>query len=250
MTTLTGNSRERERSIQQLYLDRLVFKHERRIAREIRRAMRQAASAISKGEPIPDPADHENRLRRIFTTMWDDAARQFSEHIAGVAKSRVLKRSPVNPTQVMDGVMREWIALYGGTKITQVSDTTLKDIREILQAGIAAGLGSRDIAKTVRDVAPTKSAVRAGAIARTETHAAANASAQATAELMGLSTLREWVASGGDRTRPTHDAADGQQVGMNEPFIVGGSPLMYPGDPSGPAAEVINCRCGVVFIVE
>jgi len=32
-------------------------------------------------------------------------------------------------------------------------------------------------------------------------------------------------------------------VGMNEPFLVGGASLMYPGDPNGPASEIINCRC-------
>jgi SPP1 gp7 family putative phage head morphogenesis protein len=254
VATLTGNSRERERSIQQLYLDRLQFKHQRRIAREIARAMNDAAVAISKGEPIPEAATHENRMKRIMDVVWTDSARQFAEHIAGAAKHSqspsTLKRSPVNPTQVMDGAIREWIQLYGGLKITQITETTLDEIRTILNAGIAAGLGSREIAKAVRDVAPTKSAVRAGAIARTETHAAANASAQATAELAGVSTSREWVASGGSRTRPSHAEADGQIVGMNEPFIVGGSPLMYPGDPSGPANLVINCRCAVVFVVE
>jgi len=58
---------------------------------------------------------------------------------------------------------------------------------------------------------------------------------------------RVWVASNGERTRDTHRAADGQMVGMNDTFTVGGSELRYPGDPNGPAAEVINCRCAVVF---
>jgi hypothetical protein len=37
---------------------------------------------------------------------------------------------------------------------------------------------------------------------------------------------------------------------MDEPFTVGGASLMYPGDPAGPAEEVINCRCCVGFIVD
>jgi hypothetical protein len=34
---------------------------------------------------------------------------------------------------------------------------------------------------------------------------------------------------------------------MDEPFIVGESELMYPSDPEGPAEEVINCRCAVLY---
>jgi len=30
---------------------------------------------------------------------------------------------------------------------------------------------------------------------------------------------------------------------MDEPFTVGVDSLMYPGDPMGSAAEIINCEC-------
>jgi len=36
---------------------------------------------------------------------------------------------------------------------------------------------------------------------------------------------------------------------MDEPFIIGGESLDYPGDPSGSAANVINCRCSVGYLV-
>lgn len=54
---------------------------------------------------------------------------------------------------------------------------------------------------------------------------------------------REWVATRDDRTRWAHRAAHGQVVGMDEDFLVGGARLRYPRDPSGPAAQVVNCRC-------
>jgi len=56
-------------------------------------------------------------------------------------------------------------------------------------------------------------------------------------------TTKEWDSSGDARTRETHAAADGQKRAFDQPFSVGGSALMYPGDPSGPAAETILCRC-------
>jgi hypothetical protein len=36
---------------------------------------------------------------------------------------------------------------------------------------------------------------------------------------------------------------------MDEPFEVDGELLDYPGDPTGSAANVINCRCAVGYIV-
>ena len=40
---------------------------------------------------------------------------------------------------------------------------------------------------------------------------------------------------------------DGQAVAVDVYFDVGGTALQYPGDPDGPADEVIQCRCSVVF---
>lgn len=56
---------------------------------------------------------------------------------------------------------------------------------------------------------------------------------------------RIWDATGDSRTRPDHVAADGQEVGLNEPFRVGGASMMHPGDFGAPASQVINCRCVV-----
>jgi hypothetical protein len=44
-------------------------------------------------------------------------------------------------------------------------------------------------------------------------------------------------------------AADQQRTLLSEPFRVGASALLYPGDPMGAAAEVINCRCVLLPIV-
>ena len=51
---------------------------------------------------------------------------------------------------------------------------------------------------------------------------------------------REWSASGDNRVRESHVAIDGETVAWGEAYSNG---LMFPGDPSGAAEEVINCRC-------
>lgn len=55
-----------------------------------------------------------------------------------------------------------------------------------------------------------------------------------------------WETMKDERVRIAHVSADGQTVPIDEPFIVGGYKLMYPGDTltSNPPADlVINCRC-------
>ena len=58
--------------------------------------------------------------------------------------------------------------------------------------------------------------------------------------------MRMWQSRKDDRVRDTHIIADGQTVqGTTEPFKVGDSLLMYPGDTSLGAdmSEIIGCRC-------
>jgi len=58
---------------------------------------------------------------------------------------------------------------------------------------------------------------------------------------------KRWVASGDALTRESHLVAHmrylDNPIPVSEPFHVGGSLLMYPGDPNGEPAEIINCRC-------
>jgi hypothetical protein len=54
-----------------------------------------------------------------------------------------------------------------------------------------------------------------------------------------------WIATIDSRTRDTHFAADGQRAPLKGKFTVGGAQLDRPGDPTGPAREVRNCRCRV-----
>lgn len=55
---------------------------------------------------------------------------------------------------------------------------------------------------------------------------------------------RTWNATKDARTRDTHSAMDGQVRGLSDPFdSPSGARLLYPGDPTAPAGERINCRC-------
>jgi hypothetical protein len=127
--------------------------------------------------------------------------------------------------------------------------------RAAIAQGLAEGEEIPKIAARVRDAAGVTEP-RARVIARTESHGARNtvnaASVRRVANAFsGFNAFsRRWQAAEDARTRPTHDAADGQTVALNEPFTVGGASLDFPGDPSGPPGEIINCRCTTITIID
>jgi hypothetical protein len=96
---------------------------------------------------------------------------------------------------------------------------------------------------------------RSRRIAQTERVAAGNYGiwqGQIEAVNNGAMIKRKWIVRGGAET-PRHELCtglDGQLRGLNEPFDVCGEPLMYPGDPSGSAGNVINCYCNVDTVAD
>lgn len=64
-----------------------------------------------------------------------------------------------------------------------------------------------------------------------------------------MKSFKEWVPRFDAKVRAAHEAARFQLVENNEPFIVGGEFLMYPGDTSLGASlwNIINCRCVVIY---
>ncbi len=55
-----------------------------------------------------------------------------------------------------------------------------------------------------------------------------------------------WRTMRDDRVRELHRPMDGQRRPVGTPFIVGGTPMLYPGQPVGPPEGWINCRCRLV----
>lgn len=67
-----------------------------------------------------------------------------------------------------------------------------------------------------------------------------------------LRVRKTWITLADSRVRESHRAVNGRSVLLNEPFIVGGARLMFPGDTSlgAPIREIINCRCSALYILE
>lgn len=126
--------------------------------------------------------------------------------------------------------------------------STFDQIADALRDGVINQRPLADLAAALRRVFQDPS--RAATVARTEVIGALNQTSHTYAEQAGpqLVAGREWLAAHDARVRHTHAEADGQVRRMGEPYMVGGVPMMFPGDPAAPPGEVINCRCTQAFL--
>jgi len=143
--------------------------------------------------------------------------------------------------------LREFAATEAGTRIVDVTQYTVEQVRGVLQEGIQEGWGVEKIARQLES-SDAISRVRARRIARTEIVSASNEGSMMGARSTRLNLKKIWIDTPDSRTRETHIQAGSQQpVDIDEPFQVGGYDADYPGDLSLPAEEVVNCRCTVGY---
>lgn len=145
---------------------------------------------------------------------------------------------------------QEFIQTRSNKLAGQITDTTYQAIKDELSDGVAAGETIPELVDRIGRVFDVATDARAETIARTEVISAFNgaswlAAAQAPPDVVGG---QQWIATRDGRTRPEHADADGQTVGVDEPFDIDGEPLMYPGDPNGSAAMTVNCRCTAAIL--
>lgn len=260
MAAINPRDKQRQRALDEALQNRLSARFERRLRTEIGRTMREAANAYEKRGELAIPlalAEHTAGLRATLEADYRLVATHFGKRLLDESKSyagpTVIKASL---TEMLAMGVSQFIGQWIATKVTQINRTTESQIRGIIRSGLDEGMGTDKIGKRIRELSTPFSALRAHVIARTETHTAANFGAQEAAELTGLDMKREWVASLDDRTRETppdefdHASADGQIVGMKEPFVVSGEELMFPGDPAGSAGNIILCRCSTAYIYD
>jgi uncharacterized protein with gpF-like domain len=131
----------------------------------------------------------------------------------------------------------------GAAKVTSITETTRDRIKNALALGISNEEGIDQLAARIDNlyldsIIPNRSET----IARSETISASNDASIFGARSTGLNLEKEWIATRDGRTREDHADADGQRVGLEEMFNVGGVEMDTPGN-SGDPAQDCNCRC-------
>ena len=141
--------------------------------------------------------------------------------------------------------MVNYFRLIGGTKVTGIDETTAEKVRNLLANILGQNLSRRDQAKLFEETLndPAFNRARSLVIARTESTTAANFGINMGAESSDYEVQKFWINTKDKRTRRSHLLMTQDRIAINQPFIVGGIPMMYPGEVGAPAAEVVNCRC-------
>ena len=140
-------------------------------------------------------------------------------------------------------------------KITfDVQATTRDYLLRVLQRGMEAGTGIKEMVAKLKDLPFTK--FQAARIVRTEVNRAANVGHKAQSSTFEYEQVKEWVSAKDRRVRgrepndhANHVKLNGTIINEDDFFIdpINGDRLEFPGDPNASSASTINCRCRVVY---
>ena len=256
--------RERARQLRLLAVIERVFAA--RFAREILAETNRLVTFYEQTGEVPPPSsEHRQRLMRIEEQLAEVSARVFGGRVLDQGKAMgLIVETKFDFSAFFKRVALDWIFNEAvRRRITNISETTRNNVTAAVQRGYDEGLTRQDIAKDILEAAPGIAKWRGPLIARTETHGAANTGAVAAATETGLKLEREWISVNDARTRRISKGAEYDHTKMNGktipnvdgamfqvPMKGGGTEAIpFPGDPSGSAGNVINCRCATGFVV-
>ena len=129
----------------------------------------------------------------------------------------------------------------------------MKKINGQVLQGIIQGESIPNISKRIMNVQKMnkESAVRSARTIVTGAECKGRFDSYERSESDGIILEKEWVETNDGRTRHSHrhkpQGVGGEVVGIHEAFSNG---LMFPGDPSGEASEIYQCRCTIVAKVK
>jgi len=140
-------------------------------------------------------------------------------------------------------------ALDASNRMKDVGLTAWNNIKNNVSAAVEQGTSVENLKKLL-EKNKSFSEYRAETIARTEVGSALlNGSWNGMAALGEFGpTHKVWIATADARSRETHIQVATKVLPINEPYDVGGEPMMYPHSPGASAKNVINCRCDIGYL--
>jgi uncharacterized protein with gpF-like domain len=222
-------------------------RNERKLMRSIQKAMRKDIRNLWIGN-ITDLNYKDvltkldlNETYNVLIDFYIEAGGKQGQLVANDIEKQKKRVSPFF-SEIWTSYVLSKISPLLATKIVTIKNTLIDDIGKLIAEYISLNLDITDISNAIYDFVddPKFYKWQSMRIARTETTIAMNLATNQAGVESGVLIDKEWISAGDGNERPTHAELNGEQVDMNEPFSNG---LMYPGDPSGDAGEVINCRC-------
>ena len=134
-----------------------------------------------------------------------------------------------------------WLDIKTDIFARSINDTTFKKLKIEFTESLGLNEGRIDLVRRIENVYGDISRKRAKTIARTEVLGATQKGTFEGYKQVHVG-IKIWVTTPDGKARDSHASIDGEERPIDVPF---GNGLMYPGDPSGSAGEIINCRCTI-----
>lgn len=121
-------------------------------------------------------------------------------------------------------------------------------IKELIHDMDANGASMTDIKRAVTHEVGTRSSWRRGLAVNLTTSGVEGVKYAVFGDLAGDFMSKQWNTEDDERVRLTHQVLEGRSVSGKSRFTVGGTKLLFPGDPSSDdLSEIINCRCWLEY---
>jgi HK97 family phage portal protein len=131
-----------------------------------------------------------------------------------------------------------------------VNSLTHNELRGLLNQAFKDNLSAAEVAAKIDRFFDGQNAVRALRIARTEITDSSNFGIIESWRQTGSVATKSWITMRDEEVRVAHHDVEkrtiDEPIPFDEPFLVAGVHMLYPGDPAAPAHLKINCRCTVV----
>jgi hypothetical protein len=188
----------------------------------------------------------------MIAKIWLRTAPKFGNWTqAQIRRQAGAQKSVASDTWIK--IIMAYLLDQGAELVTGIDRTTVKAIAAVLVDGFSKGMSIPGIAASLKEQHPFLNFARATLIARTEVIGASNWGSLQGAKRMGSNTIRKyWIPTLDNKTRDDHVEAgivynEGNAIGLDDQFIVGGEALGFPGDPNGSPAMICNCRCTIGY---
>src|SRR5260221_7509409 len=202
------------------------FKDEQKtIAAAVQRG--SEADAVSNVQHAFSVLQQQGTLKQLIVSLYQDVGEDSGEAVLKDLKYGQKPREQKDGPFTLDLNLHApdvliYLLKIAGTKVAQIDDTTLAELQSALEDGVQAGesvapLSQRGDDLNLAAIIPNRSQT----IAATEVAAANNYGSHDAAKASDLTLNKVWLATNDGHTRPDHREADGQTVGMDEPFEVG-----------------------------
>lgn len=128
------------------------------------------------------------------------------------------------------------------TMIRESATRQSERVQDVVKTMEAEQAPLEDIKREIRKMISTRGSWRKGLAIHATTATIEGIKGQVI-DAAGDTITKKWKTRKDHKVRDTHALAEGQTRRGGKPFLVGGFPMRYPGDPLAPIELTINCRC-------